>query len=360
MQIQPLTSEGIIYFPTIEFQDDGWLKRALSIWERVYRIVPRDYVPNDSDEVKAAIDAGLVESIQLTEIDRKRTAEKFGKFWRKIPFIPAGLEADSPILIGVHEDKIDERIRPILDDLVGKIKVPGFIHLPKEVAEAYMFWLTEEVSRSRNLPKLSDNPDMFTIMQYFQNDAQISDGTMDADAREGAAALVLEHLIPAGIESSSIASLIEFRRRSEEGRGRFRHETQNFIGELARISDPGFATQLMTDYQNKLQSMREGIISSIKKSASEPFTLLVSIGLPASLDVITKLSNGDAFDGADVLGLLFIAIAAITEATKSRRYLWRGSEASYYFDLKHQFGEGAPPRPKIIKYSRLMEEFIND
>jgi hypothetical protein len=30
------TSDSILYFPTIEFQSDGWLKAALLVWDRVY------------------------------------------------------------------------------------------------------------------------------------------------------------------------------------------------------------------------------------------------------------------------------------------------------------------------------------
>ncbi len=33
-------ADNVLYFPTIEFQSDEWLKSASFVWEHVYRIVP--------------------------------------------------------------------------------------------------------------------------------------------------------------------------------------------------------------------------------------------------------------------------------------------------------------------------------
>ena len=38
--LETLTSGSILYYPTIEFQSDTWLKAAICVWEKIYRIVP--------------------------------------------------------------------------------------------------------------------------------------------------------------------------------------------------------------------------------------------------------------------------------------------------------------------------------
>jgi len=43
------------------------VKSSLLLWDHVYRIVPDDYTPMDSDEIKALIDAGLVRNVTLDE-----------------------------------------------------------------------------------------------------------------------------------------------------------------------------------------------------------------------------------------------------------------------------------------------------
>jgi len=34
--LESLTSGSVLYYPTIEFQSDAWLKAAICIWEKVY------------------------------------------------------------------------------------------------------------------------------------------------------------------------------------------------------------------------------------------------------------------------------------------------------------------------------------
>jgi len=72
-----LLDGGILYYPTIEIHDDAWLKSALCIWERVYRIVPVGYKPRDSIAVQKAVDAGLVESIRLSNDDLADCGKSF-------------------------------------------------------------------------------------------------------------------------------------------------------------------------------------------------------------------------------------------------------------------------------------------
>ncbi|MCD6447284.1 MAG: hypothetical protein J7L40_03875 [Candidatus Marinimicrobia bacterium] len=70
-------SKDVLYYPTIEFYDETWLKASLCVWDKIYRIVPSSYDPKDSDEVKIAIDNGLVENISLSKADLSQTAEMF-------------------------------------------------------------------------------------------------------------------------------------------------------------------------------------------------------------------------------------------------------------------------------------------
>ncbi len=44
-----------LYYPTIEFDNPLWLWSASLIWDRIYRIVPENYVPQDSRNIKELI-----------------------------------------------------------------------------------------------------------------------------------------------------------------------------------------------------------------------------------------------------------------------------------------------------------------
>lgn len=84
--------DSILYYPHIEFQNEAWVKSSLLLWNHVYRIVPEGYSPNDSDEIKALVDADLVRDIKLDDKDREDTFEEFLKLCDKIENrMPAGL-----------------------------------------------------------------------------------------------------------------------------------------------------------------------------------------------------------------------------------------------------------------------------
>ena len=36
-------SRSILYYPTIEFQSETWVKASLLFWDKIYRIVPANY-----------------------------------------------------------------------------------------------------------------------------------------------------------------------------------------------------------------------------------------------------------------------------------------------------------------------------
>ena len=45
-----------LYYPTIEFANKEWLWNACLLWDKVYRIVPEGYIPNDRDEIRTLIE----------------------------------------------------------------------------------------------------------------------------------------------------------------------------------------------------------------------------------------------------------------------------------------------------------------
>ncbi len=78
-----LLPKTALYFPTIEFQDEEWLKSALCIWDHIDRIVPPDYVPQDTSEVRQMVDHGLIRSIKLTLNDLNDAADSFSRPLKK-------------------------------------------------------------------------------------------------------------------------------------------------------------------------------------------------------------------------------------------------------------------------------------
>jgi len=79
-KLSSFASRSILYYPTLEFQSETWVKASLLFWDKIYRIVPTSYNTRDSDEIKIAISNGFIEDIELTDKDLRHTADKFESF----------------------------------------------------------------------------------------------------------------------------------------------------------------------------------------------------------------------------------------------------------------------------------------
>lgn len=85
-------TDSVLYYPTIEFQDEVWIKSALCVWYLIYRIVPEEYRPCDSYAVAEAAAAGAIVDLNISRADLEKCASAFEQFWETVPVIPAGVE----------------------------------------------------------------------------------------------------------------------------------------------------------------------------------------------------------------------------------------------------------------------------
>jgi hypothetical protein len=358
-----IQSAKVLLYPSIEFYDDTWLKACLCIWDKVYRIVPSSYSPQDSDEVKVAIENGLIESINLNQHDLEKTAIKFEKFWNKVPFIPAGAEHQGEEYVKLHLEKVDNRIRPMLEAISKKVINDGWLRLTKETAKLYMLFLAETISERRQIPKLTYDDDMFAIMHYFQNKANFDESLYQRDKEETTASIVLPTILPKGLEHIDMTHLLEFRNRNEEGRVEFRKIITEYADGISKVEDKDYARELTKDFSEKLNNNSTKISKNMKLPLDELKYAMVSIGLPTTLTAIGALAinNNDPFDFVNIGASCFIgAVASIADVRRSTRKNWDSTKSSYLVNLKNITGSASGLKFSIPKYDRLLEEFIND
>jgi len=352
----------ILYFPSIEFYDDAWLKGALCHWDKIYRIVPPSYIPQDSDEVKQAIDAGLVESIKLTSGDLSDTARQFVEFWDSTPFVPAGFEGYDEEPIRLHPEKVDERIRGQLAALSKHIDKDGFLSLSKEVANSYMLFLSESVSRRRLIPKITDDADMFTVISYFEQNGNFDEAVYSDERDEVTATLALASLVPAGIDTYPMRKVIQFHKDSTEGREAFRMAVAGLVDELKGIQDKDFFLKRIRKFDDNLRNSQNSIISVLKAGKADFGYAMITTGLPMALSSFSVIGmTGDPWNFQAVgQSALLGVVAALADHTRNRRSSWSSKEASYWLSLHATFKDNDGIRLRLPSFHRKFEEFIND
>lgn len=351
---------NVLYFPHIEVRDTAFLKSALCIWEAVYRIVPEGVKPEDTDDVKAAVDAGALRDIQLSSADLKKTRSEFHDFLGSVPVIPDALTKTGGIS-RIHRQKFDQQMMSELSDLVGVVRrSEDWLELPRGLADGYMLFLSNVVARRRAIPKITSSETMFVAMEYFANDGNMGELIVATEPEEDVSiSLMLRTLVPQGLADASMGQLFKFRDANLEGRRSFREALDQLSEQLSKVEDPRFALEIISQYKKRLEQSQEITFARIREFFSGLEPCLLYLGLPV-LAKAFDLTN-TAKDSVEIVGAIGIAaIACLADVAKSRRKDWVPAEATYLTKLNEKFSETSPIPKTVRRLDRMMDEFIND
>jgi hypothetical protein len=350
----------ILYYPTIEFQSDTWLKCALCLWESIYRIVPPSYAPQDSDEVREAIDAGLVQNINLTGDDLSECAGHFEEFWKSVPEMPLWVSGRDPV--NLYEEKVDDRLIPLFRSLAEKFPKDGVLQVSKEIADTYVLFLADTIARRRAMEKLTDDKDVFALTHYFANNGDFNEFVSNPEAREASLAITFPALIPGGLEYVSMAKVLAFRDKHREGRGEFRVSIDDFVAALTKVDDEEHAHTLIREFADRLQRENGNWLTIVKREFSKVAMSSLSVGLPAALTAMgTMISSGSSIkDAPTYIGSVAVGcVATLANTMQSRRQAWTARDSFYYAQMRNEFGDGKL-QFVVPRYTQAFDEFMND
>ena len=274
--------------------------------------------------------------------------------------IPCGLQSSQQARL--HEEKIDRRVLPILKKLKVKAAKGGFLDVPKEVADTYMLFLADSVSRRRCVAKLTSDSDMFAIMHYFANNGNMDEFLYTDQLPELSISLTTTTVVPAGLDDAPIEKIIQFRANSAEPRQAFRNTITNFAQELSQVADERHAQLLAADFADKLRQNSKQQASMMNQFGFADVPAMISVGLPTALTAwSTAVAAGKGFEPFFIGGSVLTGfVAAMADAAKSRRKDWKKTDTFYYFTLEGTFRDGDATQFRVPHYAKLLEEFMND
>lgn len=356
------TSNKILFYPTIEFYDESWLKCALTIWDEVYRIVPPSYTPTDSDEVKLAVDAGVLKNINLNKYDLEETAVRFEEFCNNLKFSPAGLEGYDNV--NLHVDKIDSRLRPFIKSLAKKIDTKsGWLSISEPVAHAYMIYLSNVICERRNMPKYTDNDDMFNIMSYFQGGGNVDDFVMpdnEKEDNESQTHLLIGNLTPSDIRSVSMDIILRLNEKLSVSKGEYRNKIGNFSEKLTSCTDKEFLVQSINEFKTNLEESQYNRYEILRGFFKELKSNFLITGIPTTALVAAK----GGFTGSVIENLFtgfgIAGISSLIPAAKTVRESWNQNKNNYYIEMRRNLSSDKTFYQDSYRHTRIMEEFIND
>jgi len=347
-----------LHYPTIEFHDQDAFKRSLLVWDRIHRIVPDGYVPNDHPEVVDAVGAGVVQNLVLDNKEKSRAASRFLDFYALRDSLktrltwPAGFSNET--FTRINPDKIDAKLLPLFEQLAQRMTDDGFLEVPHEHAGGYMFYLATAVAHERALDLTTDSSDYWAVGTYFANEGCFTDRVYDENADAYLTNLAIDDLLPENLTSVSIDTILRFRDDTTELRVTFQRELKCLREEISRCNNKQHARHIVEDFISRFQRAKEDYRDSLSFFRKDDLCSIFSVGIPAALSFIALpiAAGADPYTPVRLgAGMLLGAVSAL--ATREMGHKPK-SIGSFLVDA-----ERLSHTPNWL-LRRKFEEFIND
>jgi hemerythrin-like domain-containing protein len=347
-----------LYYPTIEFRDVNSLKRALLCWERVFRIVPSTYVPNDCPEVAVAKQEGLVVDLLLDANEKRVAAHQFLDLYHRLDspdnrlVWPAGLSTET--YTRINPEKIDAKLLPLFEQLSQRLTADGFLEVSSELAGGYMFYLANAVAASRSLDLLSDSADYWTVGTFFASAANFTDAVYSETAEAYLATLAVEDLLPRDFDEVPIEKVLRFRAEHDQERVLFQEALKELRQQVSRCNSKQHAQYIVVDFVKHVERARDQYRDSMGFLRKTDINTLLTVGLPVGMGFLSlpTVPAGDPYSALRIgAGLLFGVVSSLA----SRSLIPKERSVSSYLVSTEAMASG----PGYALH-RKFEDFIND
>jgi hypothetical protein len=282
-------TDSILYFPSIEIGDSNWLKANALLWDTIYRICPKDYQPNDSDDVKRLVDAGIVKSLSPSKGDISDTYDEYLKFVGELPSLPDGLDDYD----NIHIDKIDVRLYPILEKF-SKQLTDGFLQVPSHLARGYMLYLANSMADRRNLNMATNSADAWVTSAYINEKGRFSEfvyGAQDKGDIRAYATVSLSDLFPTNLEGATMDQVIDFALKYKNEKDVLRQSVTKFLNDLRQCQEPDHAKHIIESHIKTLNSAKLDYKKATSFLSRDTLRSSMVVGVPTLYTVLGAMTD---------------------------------------------------------------------
>ena len=339
-----------LYYPYIHIQDEDWLKSALLYWDGIRRIVPPHYPPEDTKEVRNAVESGLV--LDTDPVPYALGAEQ--RFRDLVmPLLREGSVVGNDDMFGgsrlalahgfrfVHVDKMTYGLREDLRRRGLLADHGDWGYLSPELAGFYMMCLALEMSGRIQAPPVTDEMALEESGQYL---------LFDADRRKPIAPGAKTHGVmlslgvpfpaPRDLHDVSLSRVITFNRKRADERRRFRLAVEEAITEVSKLDDRNAILdclaqkgaeirQAIADHRQAMAELRVTSVGSLCK-ISCPASFAAAAGYVATLSAEASVAFGAA-------GLTMGVANWVATSRAEKRKVIQSSPWHYLLSVERKF-----------------------
>ena len=262
--------EDALYYPYIGFNNHNWLKAVSLFYNRIYRIVPSNVIPNDSQEVLPLLEDGTIgDGIDPTPYSKDASEEfldNVEKKWDAAALTYSTEERGN--LVRLHTDKTDEKVRNMFISM-GYKKMENSMYIPTELASNYMLYLATVISQKNNLSSITENIAAWTATSYFNLDGSFEELTTPFDFVVGNEnpfylfSFIIHNLTLINIADIPAKDILKFRKKRKDEMNNLRYSISKIYNKLGKIEDHKI---YMEQVKDTLEECKKAI-EEYKKSA---------------------------------------------------------------------------------------------
>jgi len=280
-----------LYYPTIEFQDIESLKKSLLLWDRVFRIVPRGYLPKDPPEICEALSEGAIVNLTLDDIERREAADNFIDFYSRIESPsnclawPAGFSLED--FTRLSPEKIDAKLLPLFQQLARRLTDDGFLELSEELVGSYMFYLAKVVARKRSLELLTDSADSWIVGSYFAHDGNFGEQVYKENADAYLCNLAIDDLLPDQFGHVQMDKLLRFVEKNRDLRAAFQKELEAIREAISTCDNKAHAQYIVRDFVKRFENAKAEYRRVVGPFSKREVCSIFSVGLPVAMGFLS-------------------------------------------------------------------------
>lgn len=354
-----------LYYPTIEFQDYTWLWSASLLWDRIYRIIPEGYEPDEPENIRLLTETGEIGVPIRPDAYAKETAKEFLDKVDSGEWSAAALEFEIPEAYArLHQDKVDVELRNMII-AKGKADAHGeWLHVPIEFESLYMTYLADQVAQRNNLQLVSDSAAAWTGATFFKYNGEIEDFPYEEQTQQ-LATLVVRDFIPGNILDIHPESILKFREKYRDERQRFLNSIRDAAKAFSACDDEGVYHDRFEDLKKEIEASLSDYRGSLQALNIAAWTGIKSISFPVVTKVATAIAGTDldvaTLTVVSALGIGLGLVSGFSDWKEKRRKIEKDSDYSYLMHLGRNW-KGSAMYCNDYNYflCREMEEFIND
>ena len=323
-----------LYYPTMNVEDEAWLKSALLYWDKIETIVPVNVaMPFVGYTQEACAAAGVLAPLHVSEMPdvlRNLGQALTSANWQDIMTQISqrrlyGTSGDFENTL-LHAEKMSGDLQLVLKEmgLLGNEDRNGWFQADPQVANLYMSCLAEEVAFHISASSITDKPKEFG----FQLAKSLANDKHRSSLQNVPATLVQLAFRKLKIDPATpLERLLRFREDHAEELARFRGAMRALAQSVSDVEPGRLIGPVLDDiWQTDVEPSVTAIAENLKEG-----------GIATRLEGVVRLIGAiQSANVAEVIAQGHNLFASFTSVRKEKK---RANPYSYLVDLRAEFGE---------------------